>query len=55
VTYVLSKSNKVDYLDNIVYRTERYKHGSVRRLMRDKQEHNKRIYRKGQFLPKDFR
>lgn len=53
--YVLSKSNKVDYLDNIVYRTERYKHGSVRRLMRDKQEYNKKIYRKGQFLPKNFR
>jgi hypothetical protein len=50
-----AQQNKWQTIDKIVFRTEKYKSHSVKRLMRDNIIYKGKTYKKGQFLPKEYK
>lgn len=53
--YVSSKAISSQTLTEILYRTEKYKYYTVKRVTTKEITYNNKKYRKGQFLPKGYK
>lgn len=53
--YVKEHAETIQHLEQIFFRTERYKRHTVKRVAVKEVTHKNKKYRKGQFLPKDYK